>query len=425
MARGTPIEDLRPVATRESVQLSWRWRGRRAPVVRLLRSSEWYPNAPDDFEPPVYGTVRLSEAAVSTYLDRGLRPDEHYYYSLFARRRDGSWCRPVQAVVWTSVEEPSCVVHGDRALQRAGAGPADAAAALGIGLLLPIATVAAFFCALTTTGWAGRISLAATIALLVVWRIADDPDHDARYLFDWLALPTVLVALWVSAEVFFRGFGAILGVSFGSGLGLADIVRIVATLSAALGVWLGAGLLYEGPRRWTWGHAALVASSCLLALVAPLVAVLALSVLAAAVWWKSSSSGGALNPAWVERRRPQAADDAAEESLRPVPAATAEAAAGEHLFWLLLVLWVLNFADFLLTWEGTRLGVFEEANGVMAYLLGAGTGPAFAFKMLVMTVAVLAMWRLRHHPWIVRLAVVLVVAFGVLVAYEALALLWP
>ena len=159
--------------------------------------------------------------------------------------------------------------------------------------------------------------------------------------------------------------------------------------------------------RWQRGTlrlasaAALVACSCLAALIAPTITLLALATLALAL------------------RRPL--DSAARSGLDGVTGAIVD----ERLLWLLLSLWVPNVADFLLTWEGTRLGVFPVPNGVMAYFLGAGTAPAFAFKMLVMSAAVLAMWRLRAHPWVPRLALILVAAFAVHVGYEALALVVP
>ena len=56
---------------------------------------------------------------------------------------------------------------------------------------------------------------------------------------------------------------------------------------------------------------------------------------------------------------------------------------------------------------------------------GAGTAAVLAVRMLVTTLAVVVLWKLRGHAWIGRLVVVLVAAFGLLVAYQAAALILP
>ena len=89
------------------------------------------------------------------------------------------------------------------------------------------------------------------------------------------------------------------------------------------------------------------------------------------------------------------------------------------LFWLLLGLWVFNVLDLLITRRALTLGRAQEANGVMKVLLHAGSLPAFGFKIGVVTLGVVLLWRLRSHHAILLAASLLAAVFAVLVSYEA------
>ena len=67
------------------------------------------------------------------------------------------------------------------------------------------------------------------------------------------------------------------------------------------------------------------------------------------------------------------------------------------LLLLLIELWVLNVADLALTRYSLWLGFATESNGVMDYFLRAGTVPALAFKVGIVTVGALLLWRLRVY----------------------------
>jgi hypothetical protein len=86
------------------------------------------------------------------------------------------------------------------------------------------------------------------------------------------------------------------------------------------------------------------------------------------------------------------------------------------LFWLLVELWVLNVADLLLTRYSLSQGFATESNGVMDYFFRSGTVPAVAFKLGIVTVGTLLLWRLRHY----RTAALLSGVFAAVVAYQAL-----
>ena len=93
--------------------------------------------------------------------------------------------------------------------------------------------------------------------------------------------------------------------------------------------------------------------------------------------------------------------------------------ADQLLFWLLLELWVLNAADLLLTRYALWLGFATESNSVMAYFLREGTLTATVFKIGVVSVGALLLWRVRRRPTALVAAVLLTAVFAAVVAYQA------
>ncbi len=93
---------------------------------------------------------------------------------------------------------------------------------------------------------------------------------------------------------------------------------------------------------------------------------------------------------------------------------------GEQLlFWLLLALWTLNVCDLLLTRYSLWLGFATEENGVMRYFLHEGTVSSTTFKIGVVTVGSLVLWRVRHRPTALVAAALLTGVFAAVVAYQA------
>ncbi|MFA4965076.1 MAG: DUF5658 family protein [Thermoleophilia bacterium] len=90
----------------------------------------------------------------------------------------------------------------------------------------------------------------------------------------------------------------------------------------------------------------------------------------------------------------------------------------QALLWLLVELWALNVADLLLTRHVIGLGFASESNGVMSYFLQQGTVPAAAFKIGVVTVGALLLWRLRVYRAALVAAVLLTGVFAAVVAYQ-------
>ena len=89
------------------------------------------------------------------------------------------------------------------------------------------------------------------------------------------------------------------------------------------------------------------------------------------------------------------------------------------LFWTLCYLWVLNVADLALTSYGIWLGFASEGNGVMRYFLHQGTAPAAGFKIGIVTVGVLLLWRLRRYRTALVAAVTLTGVLAAVVTYQA------
>ncbi len=90
------------------------------------------------------------------------------------------------------------------------------------------------------------------------------------------------------------------------------------------------------------------------------------------------------------------------------------------LLWTLVELWVLNVADLLLTRYALWLGFAKESNGVMDYFFRSGTVPSTAFKIGIVTVGTLLLWRLRRHRVALFAAVLLAGIFAAVVVYQAL-----
>jgi hypothetical protein len=93
----------------------------------------------------------------------------------------------------------------------------------------------------------------------------------------------------------------------------------------------------------------------------------------------------------------------------------------DRLLLLLLVeLWLLNVADLALTRYAMWLGFATESNDVMDFFLSAGTVPALAFKVGIVTLGSLLLWRLRAYRVATVAAALLTGVFATVVAYQVL-----
>lgn len=88
------------------------------------------------------------------------------------------------------------------------------------------------------------------------------------------------------------------------------------------------------------------------------------------------------------------------------------------LLFLLAGLWLLNIADLLLTRYAIWLGFATESNWVMDYFLRSGDAAALAFKVGIVTVGALLLWRLRAHRAVLFAATLLTGLFAAVVAYQ-------
>ena len=86
----------------------------------------------------------------------------------------------------------------------------------------------------------------------------------------------------------------------------------------------------------------------------------------------------------------------------------------------LIELWALNVADLLLTRYALWLGFAKESNGVMDYFFRSGTVPSTAFKIGIVTVGTLLLWRLRRNRAALVASIGLTGVFAAVVVYQAL-----
>jgi hypothetical protein len=96
------------------------------------------------------------------------------------------------------------------------------------------------------------------------------------------------------------------------------------------------------------------------------------------------------------------------------------ASRNQLLLLLLVELWALNVADLALTRYAMWLGFATESNGIMDFFLRAGTVPALAFKVGIVTVGALLLWRLRVYRVATVAAALLAAVFAAVVFYQAL-----
>jgi len=99
---------------------------------------------------------------------------------------------------------------------------------------------------------------------------------------------------------------------------------------------------------------------------------------------------------------------------RPHPSAARD----RILLILLIELWLLNVADLALTRYAMWLGFATESNGVMDFFLRAGTAQALAFKIGIVTIGALLLWRLRDHRSAAFAAVLLTGVLAAVVSYQ-------
>ncbi len=105
--------------------------------------------------------------------------------------------------------------------------------------------------------------------------------------------------------------------------------------------------------------------------------------------------------------------------VRRTPSRPSEAR--DRLLLLLLIeLWMLNVADLALTRYAMWLGFATESNGVMDYFLRAGTLPTLLFKVGIVSLGALLLWRLPSYTVATVAAALMAGVFAAVVAYQVL-----
>jgi hypothetical protein len=88
------------------------------------------------------------------------------------------------------------------------------------------------------------------------------------------------------------------------------------------------------------------------------------------------------------------------------------------LLLLLMELLVLNVVDLALTRYAMWLGFATESNGVMDYFLRAGTLAALLFKVGIVSLGAILLWRLRVYVVATVAAALMTFVFAAVVAYQ-------
>jgi len=86
--------------------------------------------------------------------------------------------------------------------------------------------------------------------------------------------------------------------------------------------------------------------------------------------------------------------------------------------WALALLWVLNLCDILLTRQALHSGVAREANRLMSSLITLGWAPALAFKIGVVSLGVVLLWRYRGSRLAQSASVALAGFYALVVLYQ-------
>ena len=87
----------------------------------------------------------------------------------------------------------------------------------------------------------------------------------------------------------------------------------------------------------------------------------------------------------------------------------------------LILLWILNLDDVLLTRRALAQGAVE-ANAIMGQFLRLGFAPAALIKMAVVTGGAVFLWSQRRRPIVLTASVALVVVYAALVVYQVVEL---
>jgi hypothetical protein len=403
-----PIDQVQATATEHSATVCWTCRGRSRPV-RVLRSTQGFPSGPRDDESGDWCAELAGAQVRGRFTDQGLEPARPYFYSLFVPRGTG-WFEPVYVKLWT-IPDREAEVHGGRP-RTAGLGARDVA----VAALLPAAFVIAYVVLmLARTGPGYRPAAAVTIALVAAWRSVEDPEYELAYFLRWLALPAVASALVVAAILSFRVIDRLVaGGALTGGVTVEpgpDLLIVVVAPLAMIGTWLSVTYTMPGTRHADPVERLLVLiGPPLAALISPDLALLALA-----------GAGVAL---CMDRRRnargPRAGRLAVARAARRAGRSGSDERRERLMFWLLLGLWVLNVCDLVLTTQGIQTGHMREANGVMRLLLHQGLVPTLGFKLGVVTIGVVVLWRLRRHHVTFAAVAVLTTTYSLIVLYQAL-----
>jgi hypothetical protein len=242
----SPLEEVQVTAVGGLATFKWKPGG--LPVVRVLRSTEWFPETPNDFISGTFLAQRVHESSRPAFTDQSIRPEEEYFYALFAQKRDGAWCKPLHVHLYAAESSPakrSVEVHGQRERR-----PAGSELALWLQMILPTLMGVGILGLAVSDGVTLRCMAALTLLAAAGWRVAF-PETELWTVVKVVAVPAALLAvlilsgglIWVMTSIFGGATTGTLGSSSG---GL--LLWAAASLAAALGAWALGRFALSRPR---------------------------------------------------------------------------------------------------------------------------------------------------------------------------------
>jgi hypothetical protein len=277
----SPLENVTVKAGGSSASFQWKVPG--TPVVRVLRSTEWYPETPNDFLSGTFLAQRVHETRSTSFVDASIRHDEEYFYSLFAQKKDGAWCAPVRVHVF-GAEGPQAITRSVELYGHAQRATAGENLGLWMTIMLPTLMMVGVLGMALATGFAAAAFTAIGLASASGWRLVR-LDTELWGLVKVLAVPAVAFAAlilsggWIWVESTILGADVIRGGDVGK-----ELLWMALSLAAVTGAWALARLAFTDSTRPDSLRAGLILIvPAAVGLVAPQVAIVAMAVVAGGV----------------------------------------------------------------------------------------------------------------------------------------------
>ncbi len=121
---------------------------------------------------------------------------------------------------------------------------------------------------------------------------------------------------------------------------------------------------------------------------------------------------------WIERRGEQNAESNSSQAEISRDLQERNRHLKYLMFWILVsLIMFLNMADYYLTYIGVNLGA-KELNPIMDFLIGKGWEYVALFKLSIMVISLLALWRLYRYTIALWVASFITIFYTALLIYH-------